>query len=50
MNMARDDQALGFSRGGFGTKIHVGVDTLGQVSPRNAGLGYVPDALTKFRL
>jgi transposase len=29
MNTAKNDQALGYSRGGFGTKIHVGVDALG---------------------
>ena len=29
MNTATDDQALGYSRGGFGTKIHVGFDALG---------------------
>jgi transposase len=29
MNTAGDDQALGYSRGGFGTKIHIAVDALG---------------------
>lgn len=29
MNTPEDDQALGYSRGGFGTKIHVAVDALG---------------------
>ncbi len=29
MNTAGDDQALGYSRGGFGTKIHVAADALG---------------------
>ena len=29
MNTAADDQALGYSRGGFGTKIHLAVDSLG---------------------
>ncbi|HEX4613041.1 MAG TPA: IS5 family transposase [Urbifossiella sp.] len=29
MNTAGNDQALGYSRGGFGTKIHVAVDALG---------------------
>jgi|HubBroStandDraft_5_1064220.scaffolds.fasta_scaffold67055_2 transposase len=29
MNTAEDDQAMGYSRGGFGTKIHVGADALG---------------------
>jgi transposase len=29
MNGGRDDQALGRSRGGFGTKIHLAVDSLG---------------------
>jgi transposase len=29
MNTAEHDQALGYSRGGFGTKIHVGFDALG---------------------
>ena len=29
MNTADDDQALGYSRGGFGTKIHLAVDALG---------------------
>jgi transposase len=29
MNSEADDQALGRSRGGFGTKIHIGVDALG---------------------
>jgi transposase len=29
LNTAADDQALGYSRGGFGTKIHVGIDALG---------------------
>ncbi len=38
MNGGDDDQALGRSRGGFGTKIHLGVDALGlpleiQLSP-----------------
>jgi transposase len=29
MNTKEDDQALGYSRGGFGTKIHIAVDALG---------------------
>jgi transposase len=29
MNSAADDQALGYSRGGFGTKLHLAVDALG---------------------
>lgn len=29
MNTVEDDQAMGYSRGGFGTKIHVGADALG---------------------
>jgi transposase len=29
LNTAENDEALGYSRGGFGTKIHVGVDALG---------------------
>jgi transposase len=29
MNTKENDQALGYSRGGFGTKIHVGFDALG---------------------
>jgi transposase len=29
MNTDEDDQALGYSRGGFGTKIHIAVDALG---------------------
>lgn len=29
LNTPENDEALGYSRGGFGTKIHVGVDALG---------------------
>lgn len=29
MNTEGDDQAMGYSRGGFGTKIHIAVDALG---------------------
>lgn len=29
MNTDQDDQALGYSRGGFGTKLHLAVDALG---------------------
>lgn len=29
MNIAQNDQALGYSRGGFGTKLHLAVDALG---------------------
>jgi transposase len=51
MNTAENDQALGYSRGGFGTKIHVGFDALGnpvsiQLSPgQDADITHAPAVL-----
>ncbi len=47
MNDETDDQALGRSRGGFGTKIHLAVDALGNPpgdshAQSGAGRGHLP--------
>ncbi|WP_020476075.1 IS5 family transposase [Zavarzinella formosa] len=51
MNGGADDEALGRSRGGFGTKIHLAVDALGNpvtitLSPgQDADISHAPDLL-----
>jgi transposase len=55
MNTAQNDQALGYSRGGFGTKIHVGFDALGNpvsvvLSPgQDADVTHAPGVLGDHR-
>jgi len=55
MNTAQNDQALGYSRGGFGTKIHVGFDALGNpvsvvLSPgQDADVTHAPAVLGDHR-